>query len=384
MLLNLFRDWLKPKYEPLNHIEIIKKNILDNFVLLKEAQPGAEIFPVLKSNAYGHGLKVMCQILNDTAAKMVVVDSFPEAQIVYKYWRGRVLILAEMPVEVYKHCRLDKTEFVIYNESTCRYLAENLPGTKVHLFFNTGMNREGISDPDNFLDTNKKYLNKLEVVGCCSHLASADDKNSELTKKQIEKFFYCLEALQHNGFNPKFIHLGNSAAIFYLRDSRLNAFRAGISLYGYNILPLDHPGFALANRLKPALKVFSKVIAIQSLKLGESVSYNETYRAPEEATKIALVPFGYYEGLDRQLSNLAEFRVFHGTTSYLAKIAGRVCMNCLCLEIKHKEINLGDKIEIISNQQNEPNSIYNLSNISQNIPYETLIRLRENIRRRIV
>ena len=97
-MLSRLRQVLKPRYETLNTIEITAQTLIANYNFLASLQLGAEIYPVLKSNAYGHGLKEVCQILNKTKAKTVVVDSFPEAQIAYKNFQGQVLILSEMPL----------------------------------------------------------------------------------------------------------------------------------------------------------------------------------------------------------------------------------------------------------------------------------------------
>jgi len=145
-MINFFRQLLKPKYETLNKIEIDAKKIIANFNYLKEQQGSAEIFPVLKSNAYGHGLKELCLILNHTAAPMVIVDSFPEAQIAWRYFKRKVLILGEMPFKAYSYCDFKRIEFVIYNSETLKYLSGYGKRAKVHLFINSGMNREGIKN----------------------------------------------------------------------------------------------------------------------------------------------------------------------------------------------------------------------------------------------
>jgi alanine racemase len=373
-MLNLLRQLIKPKYETLNRIEIIKQNILDNFKHLQTRQPQAAIFPVLKSNAYGHGLKEICKIVNKTKAPLVVVDSFPEAQIVYRYFKRRVLLLSEMPHRAYKYCKFKRTEFCVYSVDTFKYLAHHHRGAKIHLFVNTGMNREGISDLKVFLEAVKKYLPKLEIVGLCSHLASRDEE-SELNKIQENKFFLALDVLHHHRIFPRWVHLGNSAGIFTLHDDRLTAYRAGLALYGYSNL-------AEPRKLKPALRLFSTIIGEQKIKRGDKVSYSETYEAKTD-TNIALVPFGYYEGLDRRLSNRAEFLVM-GQRKFWAQIAGRVCMNLICLDCANNRIRVGDQVEIISPVKGDPNSIDNLANISQNIPYEVLVKLQGNIHRRIV
>jgi len=374
-MINFFRQILRPKYEPLNQIQIIKQNLLDNFAYLSSWQPEAEIWPVLKSNAYGHGLKEVAQILNDTSAKMVAVDSFPEAQIVYKNFKGRVLFLNELPLKAYSYCNFRRSEFCVYNSFTFKYLAENYPQAKIHLFYNSGMNREGISDLRLFLTENDKYLSRVSVVGFCSHLMSADN-DPATTKKQEDKFMVALDILHQNKIFPTWVHLGNSAGIFNVHSKRLTAFRSGLALYGYS--PLETGD----RNLKPALRALSTVTAVQNLKKGDKVSYNGRYEALND-TQIALVPFGYYEGLDRRLSDQAQFLI-HGQDDFWAPIAGVVSMNLVCLDAGNNKFGLGDRVELISPTVSSPNSINNLANISQTIPYELLVRLRGNIHRQVV
>jgi alanine racemase len=378
-MINILRKILKPKYDTLNEIEISKEKIISNFNYLKSLQPDAEIFPVLKSNAYGHGLKEVCHILNKTSASMIVVDSFPEAQIAYHNFKGRVLILGEMPIDVYKYALLNRTEFVIYNSDTLKYLSRYGKRARVHLFVNSGMNREGIKDLAVFIEENRRYLDRVDVNGLCSHLASADDQGSSLNKEQENRFMTDLEILKNAGFAPRFIHLGNSAAIFSLNNKSLTAYRPGLALYGYT--PIDN---ASNNKteLKAALQVFSHIVSTQELKKGESVSYNESYKADKDLL-IAVIPFGYFEGLDRRLSNQAKFLIEDESGDFFAPIAGKVCMNLTCLEI-NKPVKVGDVVKIVSDNNDDPNSVTNISKIIGTIPYEFLVKLQANIRRKIV
>lgn len=377
-MINFFRQIIRPKYEPLNRLEIISQNLLANLAYLAALQSEAEIFPVLKSNAYGHGLKEVAQILNRSTVKMVAVDSFPEAQIVYRNFSGRVLFLNEMPLQAYRYCQFKRSEFCIYNSATLKYLARHHAGAKIHLFYNSGMNREGISDLELFLAENKAELQRVSVVGFCSHLMAAES-DPEITRQQESSFMAALDVLHQNKIFPTWVHLGNSAGIFKLHNKRLTAFRAGLALYGY--YPLTDQNEA-ERRLQPALRVVSTIIARQSLKKGDKVSYNGRYEAQGD-TQIALVPFGYCEGLDRRLSNKAQFLI-HGQSDFYARIAGTVSMNLVCLEAGNNEFALGDQVELISPSSDAPNSIKNLANISQTIPYEQLVRLQSNIHRRIV
>jgi alanine racemase len=294
-MINFFRQLLKPKYETLNKIEIDAKKIIANFNYLKEQQGSAKIFPVLKSNAYGHGLKEMCLILNQTDAPMVIVDSFPEAQIAWRYFKEKVLILGEMPLKAYSYCDFKRTEFVIYNSETLKYLSHYGKRAKVHLFVNSGMNREGIKDLARFIELNKNYLDKVDLTGLCSHLASADEQ-SILNQTQETAFIDSLDILRSAGYFPRWIHLGNSAGLLSLRNKLLTAYRPGLALYGYNpFSDSEESEFEKNKRLQPALKVISRIVSIQRVLPDEPVSYNESYHAARE-TNIAIVPFGYFEG----------------------------------------------------------------------------------------
>lgn len=378
-MIHFLRRLIKPKYKTLNLIEINKTKLIDNLNYLKSCQPTAEIFPVLKANAYGHGLKEVARILNETDVSLVVVDSYPEAQIVYHYFSRQVLILGEMPLQAYRYTKLKRTQFVVYNEKTLRYLARYGKKARVHLFVNSGMNREGIKDISTFIHQNKKYLDQVEVIGLCSHLASADE-SSILNQAQEEKFMDDLEILRSAGYFPRWVHLGNSAALFTMKNELFTAYRPGLALYGFSPLKDREE---VSRSLHPILEVFSQLVAIQGLLSGESVSYNESYRA-SKAVRIGVIPFGYFEGLDRRLSNQAKFLIRGVVSDYWARVAGQICMNLTCLELDRGEMQVGDLVKVVSANPTDPNSVSNLSDLSQTIIYEFLVRLQGSIRREIV
>jgi alanine racemase len=382
-MINFFRQLIKPQYETLNKIEIDAKKIISNFNYLTERQGSAAIFPVLKSNAYGHGLKEMCLIINHTAAPLIIVDSFPEAQIAWKYFKRKVLILGEMPVEAYDYCDFARTEFVVYNDKTLKYLARHGKKIKIHLFINSGMNREGIKNLKQFIEINKEYLDRVEVVGLCSHLASAEEQ-SILNQTQEDEFIKSLNDLRAAGYSPRWVHLGNSAGLLTLSNKLLTAYRPGLALYGYNPLSdSEDTKFDINLALQPALKVISKVVSVQKLLPNEPVSYNESYRATKEMN-VAVVPFGYFEGLDRRLSNKAEFFVSSLNSSFWAPIAGKVCMNLTCLDADSHSVQKGDTVIIISDEKDERNSVLSLARLMNTIPYELLVRLQPSVRREII
>jgi alanine racemase len=382
-MIDYIRKTIKAKYKTLNSIEIIRDNLIHNINYLYSKQEQAEMFPVLKSNAYGHGLKEVCKILNETKVKMVAVDSFPEAQIAYKYFQGKVIILGEMPLKVYKYCKLKRTEFIVYNEKTLKQLSRFKKKAKIHLFFNSGMNREGIDDLDLFIKNNEKYLNKVEVSGFCSHLAEADNSSSEYNKEQENRFFKGLEILNSYKIYPKWIHLGNSGGVFILKNKALNAFRPGIAFYGYNPFREGDEKSEEVSNLKPSLRLYSTIVALHKLKIGDKVSYASSFELKEDST-IAVIPFGYSEGLDRRLSNSAKFIVNEDKDPFWAKIAGNISMNMSCINCLNRDVKVSDKVKIISETGKMDNSVDILSDKASMLNYEFLTRLDSSIKRKII
>jgi alanine racemase len=386
LIIDSLKNLIKAKYPTLNRLEIIADNLLENLDFLQKFNDKLEIIPVLKANAYGHGLKEVAKILNQTKLKRVAVDSFPESQIVNRYFKGKVLLIGEMSNKSYSYLSPKKTEFVVYNLETLKNLANFNRNLKVHLFFNSGMNREGIKDIKEFIKVGKEYLKKVSVIGFCSHLASAEE-DEKLNNWQANNFFSALDYLNTQGYQPKIIHLANSAGLFTLNNERLNAARVGLSFYGYHNFNNDSVYYKiLEENLKPALRVISKVVSVYQLKAKEIVSYNSAYITEADNCQIVTIPFGYCEGLSFSLLN-SNYKAQIRTKDKLVEVelVGRVSMNLSSWRVLGDEkIMIGDELIIVSNNKNQPNNIVNLATKSQTIIYETLIRFKENIRRYVV
>ena len=173
----------------MNTIWLRKKAFLQNLAYLQSIQPQAAIFPVLKSNAYGHGIKNITKILSTTAVPYIAVDSYPEYVIVKKHSKIPILILGETLLEKYRRFDHKKATFCIYNIWTIRHLWRLWKNTKIHLFLNTGMNREGIQE--NELSEIVKELQShpnLIVEWVLSHFFDADTLSDVTINTQIQSF----------------------------------------------------------------------------------------------------------------------------------------------------------------------------------------------------
>lgn len=207
-MFSFLKRLFKPKVAPMNVIHINKKVLLDNFVYLKTLKPQARLFPVIKSNAYGHGLDQFLKVYKSVDVPYVVVDSFPEYSIVVRHSRHNVLLLGETLSQNYKEFDLKRTAFSVYNVETLKALAKLKRNLKVHLFLNTGMHREGIQVEmlPNVLEMLKRYP-KIEVEGVMSHLYGADTPNSQGMQSQIEQFKLMYYQVLEYGHTPKWRHI---------------------------------------------------------------------------------------------------------------------------------------------------------------------------------
>lgn len=157
MMFYALRKLFWPKLKPMNRLLINKKHILHNYKYLQSLRPTAQIFPVLKSNAYGHGLVEMTKIMNHSDAEYLVIDSLPEYFQVRKYTKKKFLLLGETLPYNYKKLKTKRVTFAVYNFLTLEYLLSYRRKFTVHFFLNTGMNREGFDQEDL-----KKSLDFLE------------------------------------------------------------------------------------------------------------------------------------------------------------------------------------------------------------------------------
>jgi len=98
-----------------------------------------------------------------------------------------------------------------------------------------------------------------------------------------------------------------------------------------------------------------------------------------------VIPFGYYEGLDRRLSNLASFQLLSANKKISVKLVGQVCMNLSCLDVGNgEEVGVGSEVVLISPNRHDFNSLENLARLQGSTPYELLVKFQANIRKIIV
>lgn len=340
------------EYKTLNTVRIHKDAILKNLRDYRKTVPGVSVCPVLKSNAYGHGLTEVAQILEPENCDFFIVDSLYEA---YKLQSAKIktpiLILGYSDPNNLKGTfgpRKFPFHFTVSDFEGIDTYAHI--GAEVHLEVDTGMNRMGFNMEDLEAALQKAKDANLNIVGLFTHLADADNPESDrYTQEQVSKFQRAISYVKKAGFNPKWIHAGNSHGAAQVQIPEVNMSRLGINLY------------------KESLELETTVVALRRLKAGDKLGYNCTFQAPEDM-QIAVLSAGYHEGIPRALSNKAPF-------------LGRICMNHCFIEARD-DMQIGSKFKLITRHGERSPEI--LAKKAGTIDYEILTNLNETIRRRIV
>jgi alanine racemase len=370
---------LEKTYETHNRIEVSKSAILHNLDLFT-GLGNMPAIPVLKGNAYGHGIPLVAKALKGQKLPYIAVDGYFEALRIREISSQPVLVMGSILPQNYKKLRYDNFAFVVHDEASIHALGKTGKRIKVHLECNTGMNRYG-AKPDEAVELAKVILGykNLTLEGVMSHLADSDGDDPATVEAASTMFDKCVEDIRALGANPTLIHIAQSAGSIKARSKYANAFRLGVGLYGINPFPRSHKMHKKLASLKPALRLVSTITKVIDLEKGDKVSYNYTFIAPKQIN-IGVLPLGYYEGLNRSLSNVGTVKV-GGKAS---PIVGRICMNHTMINLEGTDAQVGGEVIVYSNDPSDPNSIDNIAHKHGLFNYNLLTNLSHDVRRILV
>ncbi|PIR67091.1 MAG: alanine racemase [Parcubacteria group bacterium CG10_big_fil_rev_8_21_14_0_10_36_14] len=385
-------------------IEISKKNILHNIKALKSllksppdplSQRGRKplFMAVLKSNAYGHGLREMNTIcIQSKLVDWCGVDSFDEAMFLRKQKnRMPILVLGYVPFDRIGECIKNNVSIVAYNNELLKYLEKDSgkynanfknKKLKIHIKVETGTSRQGIANEEliNFVKKANKNKN-IFIEGIYTHYANIEDTTDpSYAMEQLKKFHKNIKSIESLGIHIPIKHSACSAAIINYPETHFDMVRAGISLYGHWS---SHEAEAIAKQknvnltLKPALTWKTRIAQIKNLSAKTPVSYGLTERVKRNS-RIGIIPIGYWDGYDRGLSSIGETLV----SGKRAKVLGRVCMNMTIIDITDTppKVKLFDEVILLGNEI----TAEELAKKIDTINYEVMTRINPLIKRVIV
>ena len=281
---------------------------------LLEVLDGAELWAVVKANGYGHGATDVARAARDAGASALCVVTVAEGvELRGELPDARIIVMC--PTEEVGEARDARLELVI---SGAGEIPAEIP---VHLKLDTGMGRWGLAElPDP----------PANVVGLMSHLATADS-DPAFARQQIERF---REATHPYSHLPR--HIANSAAALRLPDSRFDAARCGIALYGISPFETD----PAEDRLRPVLSWRSRLAQVRLLQPGQSTGYGRRFVA-ERPTWTGIVPVGYADGFRRDMTGTEV--LVDGEPRH---VIGTVSMDAIAVELDG-ELPVGTPVTIV-------------------------------------
>jgi len=266
----------------------------------------------------------------------------------------------------------------IFSIESLKFLAKTLAANPsynnanpflISIKLDTGMHRLGFDKDEvpELISILKNTLS-LKIESIFSHLAASDEReHDDFTQQQIDEFVKMSNAIS-NEFNYHIDrHLLNSNGIIRFNDAQMDMVRLGIGLYGVSSEP------DAQDKLLSVSSLRSKIAQIKNIKKGETVGYNRKGLAKKDL-KIATIPVGYADGLNRKLSNGNWAMIVNGNK---APIIGNVCMDMVMLDVSGIPCKEGDEVFVFSEQ----NPITEMAKIIDTIPYEILTAYSPRVKR---
>ena len=358
--------------------------------LAERVGPRCAVAPVIKSNAYGHGLELAAPAFARAGAALLCVHSFAEARRAQRLELGLpVLILGPLDDAEILPAVAAGLEITAYDADRLRALAAagRQLGQEafVHLKLETGTQRQGL-DPNEAdgLIAQVAELEGLRFVGVHSHFANVEDTTRhEFAREQLTRFLAAADRLRGLGLPPLRRHMASSAAAIVFDASHLDLIRPGISAYGH--WPSRETLAAARERhlgglaLRPALRWISRLAQIKRVPAGSTIGYGCTHRVEVE-TRIGVLATGYADGYRRAMAGRAWVRLGQRRCAVL----GRICMNLLMVDLSHvPDARVGDPAILLAPESEGGPSVEALAEWAGSIPYEILAGLSPELPRRL-
>ena len=335
--------------------------------------PETKIICMVKASAYGAGALEVARTLQDSHVNYLAVAVVDEGVELRKAGLTTGIIIMNPEPSSFRSLFANKLEPEVYNFSMLRALIqaatrEGITDYPVHIKIDTGMNRLGFLPEEipALVEELKKQC-ALTPRSIFSHFAGSDsDKLDYFTQEQSKRFTAAAERLQEAFPHHILRHICNSAAIERFPQEHRDMVRLGIGLYG--ISPISNN-----SNLQPVATLKTIILHLHEVSAEESVGYSRrgTLTRP---SRIAALPIGYADGLNRRLGNRRGYCLVNGKA---APYVGNICMDVCMIDVTNIECKEGDTVEIFGSNL----SVCTVAEWLETIPYEVLTSVSERIKR---
>lgn len=361
------------------HLEVDLDRLAGNLRVLRHHVGGqVQVMPVLKANAYGHGLVPVARLYESMGVPSIGLAYLEEALRLREAGiRTPLLVLGgilgdQIPLFLQHDLQLtassvDKLRAI---EECAAHMGRR---AQVHLKIDTGMERIGVHwyTAETLLEASLSCRH-VDVVGVFTHFASADAADLSFARLQLERFLEALSFYERRSLPCPTRHAANSGAVVQLPESHLDLVRPGILCFG--VYPSDETPRTLP--VQPALTWKTQVVYFKVVKPGHPVSYGSTW-APDRMTRVVTLPVGYGDGYLRAMSGRAE--VLHAGRRY--PVVGRICMDQIMVDIGWDSAYNGDEVVLLGEQCGSRILAEELARWADTIPYEILTNINTRVPR---
>jgi alanine racemase len=369
----------------LSRLDISAAAVRNNYRQFCRIAGKHRVAPVLKANAYGHGLKEVYEALKGEAVPWLCVNYLSEAKALRDYgFAGRILIVGP-PVarELGLAAEVD-AEMTLGNREVLEAWTKAKTKCRIHVKIDTGLSRQGFVADETAAVAKELKPHKDRVVGIATHFANVEDVTDHAyADQQLAAFEKAKKGFADAGFSL-LAHAAASAPALILAESRFDLVRIGIALYGVWPSSLTKVSYLQLNDkvldLRPVARWTTEVTTVKSVKAGQYIGYGCTFRSIRDM-RIAVLPVGYYEGYPRIAGENASYVLIRGKR---CPLVGRICMNMMMVDVTHLDkVEVGDAVTLIGEDAGDHVSAGDVAGWSKTIPYELLSRIHPEIPRQL-
>jgi len=359
-------------------VEVDLKKLSAKFRNVKKYVAPAKVMPILKANAYGHGLLRIAQLFEELNADYLGVAVVEEGILLREkginlpilvlggVWGNQVPLFLKHNLTI-TASSIDKLNQIDDTAGKMKVKA------KVHLKIDTGMERIGVHyySAEKFLDAAYKCKN-IMVEGIYSHFANAESINLSYARLQLERFEEVLNYFDKNSISPPMRHISNSGGIMQLPEANLDMVRPGIILFG--VYPAEEIQKTI--EIRPTLTWKSLVVYFKVIKPNHPVGYGLTWQTNHNVRAVT-VPVGYGDGYFRSMFQKAE--VLLNGKRY--PVVGSISMDQIVVNIEQGSAYNGDEVILLGSDGKNSITCHELADWAGTIPYEILTNINTRVPR---
>ncbi len=360
------------------HVQVDLERLQSNLQAIQAHVGSAKVMPILKANAYGHGLVRVGQYMQELGVGSIGVAYLEEGILLREAGiTTPILVLggilgSQAPLFLQHNLTLTVSSTQKLEQVEAAAAAAGVTA-RVHLKIDTGMERIGVHyyNAESLLEATLKCKH-VEVEGIFSHFANADAADLASARTQVARFEEVLRFYEKRSLPMPLRHMANSGAVLQLPESWMDMVRPGILLYG--VYPSAQAQRTVA--VQPALTWSSRIVYFKVVQPGHPVSYGSTWQS-DHAVRVVTVPVGYGDGYFRAMSGQAQVLI----KGQRYPVVGTICMDQFMVNIEHNSAYNEDEIILVGQSGNERITVEDLAVWAGTIPYEILTNINTRVPR---